>query len=93
MYEHHLKDQVERLIKAKVLKPSDSEKALKVMTKYWEDKIAIVWCAEDVQARAKEQHKGRVSKANAIEILQTMLRRHDCTLGITWDTIDCNLEE
>ena len=90
MYDHHLKDMVELLTKKKVIKADQQDQAIKVCQKYWEDKIAVVWGAEDVIDRAKEQGK-RVSKERACEILQEMLDEHDCNNGITWNTIDANL--
>jgi len=90
MYEHHLKDMVELLAKKKVIKPEMKDAALGVLKSYWEDKIAVVWGAEDVVDYAKQQKK-RISKAKANEILQDMLRHHDCEYGITWDTINANL--
>lgn len=57
------------------------------------DKIFIEWCIEDVISRAKDLkdfRKNQVTPTDeqAREILQAMDRRHDCNLGITWDTID-----
>ena len=60
------------------------------LQKEWKDNIAIVWSTEDVIERAKEQ-KIKVTKSKAREVLQSMLRGHDCNYGITWDTIDAYL--
>jgi hypothetical protein len=90
MHEHLISDMVELLAKKKVIKPDQQTQAIEVLKKYWEDKIAIVWCDEDVIDRAKEQ-KIRLSKSKAREILQDMLHHHDCEYGITWGTIDANL--
>jgi ribosomal protein L10 len=90
MHDHHLTDMVTLLAKKKLIKADQQEQAIEVLKKYWEDKIAIVWGAEDVIDAAKQQKK-RMSKAKAIDILQEMLRHHDCEYGITWDTINANL--
>jgi len=90
MYDHHLNDMVELLAKKKLIKADQKEQAMDVLKSYWEDKIAVVWGAEDVIDYAKQQKK-RMSKAKAIDILQEMLRHHDCEYGITWDTINANL--
>ena len=90
MYNHQLKDMVNLLLKKKVIKPEQENKALEILRKYWEDRIAITWATEDVIYRAKMLKK-RVSKSHARGILHAMLRNHDCGLGITWDTIDANL--
>jgi hypothetical protein len=69
---------------------TNKNKALDVLKEYWEDKIAIVWQVEDIIDYAKG-HKKKVSREKAINILQSMLRRHDCEYGITWETINANL--
>lgn len=88
MYEHHLRDMVKLLTKKKVIKAEQEAEA--VLSKYWEDKIALTWCAQDVIDYAKG-YKKRVSKKRAIEILQSILRHHDCEYGVTWDTISSSL--
>lgn len=90
MHEHHLRDQVAALIKAKVIKATDEEKALKALGTCWVDNIAVVWSVDDVKDRAREAHK-RMSKEHARSILQHMLHHHDANDGINWDVIDANL--
>lgn len=56
--------------------------------------IAIVWDADDIIDRAADTHPDlEVSYEEAIDIIEQMKRRHDCNLGITWDTIDYYIEE
>jgi hypothetical protein len=85
MYEHHLKDQIKALVKAKLLNESDEEKALTVLKKYWENMIAVSWSVDDVISRK------RMSKTKARDILARMLHHHDAGIGINWDVIDANL--
>jgi len=56
-----------------------------------DEHVAIaIWCEDDVLGRAKE--KGiKCSREQAQDILDQMDRRQDCSLGISWDTIDCYL--
>lgn len=51
-------------------------------------KLIITWCIEDVIERAKERDI-KVTKKQAREILTIIDRRHDCNIGISWDTLDC----
>ncbi|WP_020472319.1 hypothetical protein [Zavarzinella formosa] len=46
--------------------------------------IAIIWSVEDV----KEIHPD-LDDEQAWEVLKIVLRRHDATLGVTWDTLEC----
>ena len=88
MYNHHLKRMTEVLANAGLL--DKKANALKVLMDYWDDKIALIWSTEDVISRAKE--KGQtISEEEARDILQSVLQHHDCTIGITWDTIDSYL--
>jgi hypothetical protein len=45
--------------------------------------IAIVWSTEDVQAIRPD-----LSDDQSWHVLETVERRHDAALGITWDTLD-----
>ena len=55
--------------------------------------IHLVWSYEDVIARAKDVGCKIPSKKRAIEIINEINHRHDCNLGVTWETIDCYLEQ
>jgi len=56
-----------------------------------DEHVAIaIWCEDDVLERAKE--KGiECSREQARDILDQMDRKQDCSIGISWDTIDCYL--
>lgn len=45
--------------------------------------IALIWCIEDVQVVRPD-----LSEDQAWEVLQVVQRRHDATLGVTWDTLE-----
>ena len=51
-----------------------------------------IWCREDVRERA--EHKGiKITDEQIDELLDRIDHKQDCSLGITWDTIDCFLDE
>jgi len=55
------------------------------------DMILIEWVTDDVHAQAKE--KGlRISNEDARNLLADMERKHDASIGINWDVIDCYLD-
>lgn len=51
-----------------------------------------IWCVGDVMGRAKEKHM-KISKQQAIGVLNNIDDRQDCEYGISWTTIDCYLGE
>ena len=62
---------------------------------HWNDgqHVAVaIWCEDDVLGRAKELGY-TCSREQAGEMVDMMDNKQDCSLGITWDTIDCYLAE
>lgn len=62
------------------------------------DKIFIEWHIDDVISRANEIKEFRENQIipteeQARDILHAMEHRHDCNLGIIWDTVDDYLLE
>ena len=58
-----------------------------------EEHIAVaIWSEEDVLERAKER-KIKITKKQAQNIIDRIDRKQDCSIGITWDTIDCYTDE
>jgi hypothetical protein len=56
-----------------------------------EDHVAMaVWCTEDVLGRAKELDI-ECSQEQAEELIDRIDHKQDCSIGITWDTLDCYL--
>jgi hypothetical protein len=49
--------------------------------------IAVVWCVEDVQ-----EVRPDLDDDQAWEVLQHVRRRHDATIGINWDVLDCHAD-
>lgn len=91
MYEHHLDGMVELLASTGVVPGEQLMRAKATLKKYWEDKIALVWQAGDVIENAEQQGKD-VSKEQAIDILQDILRHHDCQYGVSWNTINDTMD-
>lgn len=50
----------------------------------------ILWLPQDVIDRAKEQGIS-LNREQAGEIIESLHDNHDCNYGITWETIDVQL--
>lgn len=93
MHNHHITDMVNALVDAGVIRKDDVDTATATLKSVWKDKIAIVWTTEDViDYAAMGQNPKTVTEEQAREILASMLHHHDCTIGITWDTINAELD-
>jgi len=58
-----------------------------------EQHVAVaIWCEDDVLFRAKERGI-KCSRAQAQEIIDSVDHKQDCSMGITWETLDCYLDE
>jgi hypothetical protein len=60
---------------------------------HWNDGqhvAAAIWCEDDVLERAEELGL-ECSREQARYIIDRIDDKQDCSLGITWDTIDCYL--
>jgi len=87
MHNHHLEEMVRKL--TPVLK--DKAKAQKILTRYWRNKIAIVWETEDVH-RAANEHEVALTEREAIRVLQTLHDQHNAQLGLKWEDITTHIE-
>ena len=57
------------------------------------DVLAVaIWQVDDVLGRAKEREI-EITREQAEKIVSRIDRRKDATLGITWVTIDCALDD
>jgi hypothetical protein len=60
---------------------------------------AVIWSVEDFEQQAIDYEENHCyglqvfDRRKFQEALNTMIRKHDATIGITWDTIDCYLEQ
>lgn len=55
-------------------------------------KINLTWSTEDVMDKASEMQV-EITELEANEILSKIERQHDCSIGVTWDTIENAIEE
>ena len=51
-----------------------------------------IWSGEDVMGRAKERGM-TITKEQAEGVLNNMDHKQDCSMGISWDTMDVYLDE
>ncbi|WKZ45854.1 MAG: hypothetical protein QY302_08675 [Anaerolineales bacterium] len=70
----------------------DNHNTLRVLHQYWEDKIAHVWQVDDVLECAMNAGKP-ITRADALELLQNIFEDLDSELGITWGTLEIELQE
>ena len=93
MHNHHITDMVNALVKQGLVPGTSLKDVEEALKSVWEDKIAIVWSTEDViDYAAMGQNPKTVTEEQARKILASMLHHHDCTIGITWDTINAELD-
>ena len=56
------------------------------------DAIAVIWTTEDVFTES-ENIDTEISEEEAQKILEILDRKHDASIGISWDTISCHIDE
>ena len=73
---------------------TNSKEMIEWLQKYDEnEEIAVaIWSEVDVLERAKEREM-TITKEQAKTIIDRIHRKQDATLGISWDTIDCYLDD
>jgi hypothetical protein len=94
MYSHQIKEMVKALREAGIVQGTRvvDTAAEEVLTKYWQDKIALTWTADDVIERAGSMDVS-LTEDEANDILGRAFHRYDCSIGITWDTFDYYIDE
>ena len=55
----------------------------RALQKYWADKAAIVWTIDDVMDTCTG-----LTRAEAMNVLETVVDDHDAALGVNWQTIE-----
>jgi len=88
MHSQHIEDMVRKL--TPVLK--DKAKAQKILTRYWRNKIAIVWETIDVH-RAANECEVALTEKEAIQVLQTLHNQHNAQCGLKWEDITTHIKE
>lgn len=62
----------------------------------WKDKntVSFDWCVTDVKQQLKDRNiKIKFSIEDCREVLDRCLRRHDASLGMSWDIMDCHIDD
>ena len=62
----------------------------------WKDKdtVSFDWSVLDVKQQLKDRNiKIKFSIADCREVLDRCLRRHDASLGMSWDIMDCHIDD
>jgi hypothetical protein len=58
-----------------------------------DDVLALaIWCADDVRSRAEEMEID-ITDEQVDDVLSYVDNKQDCSLGITWDTLDFWIQE
>ena len=56
--------------------------------------VVAIWSSTDVMDAAREDGKeADITQANANDIIENIDRHQDCTIGITWDTIESGIDD
>src|ERR1039458_7359875 len=87
MHNHHLVEMLNAL--RPVLK--SRQRAEQILTRYWRNKIAIVWDTEDVHRAANERELALTEK-EAIQVLQTLHNQHNAQLGLRWEDLTAHIK-
>jgi hypothetical protein len=61
------------------------------LAEYWKERIALVWNVHDIMDAAKEINKA-ITREEGVQILQRVIRKQDCTIGVSFDTIKMHIE-
>ena len=78
----------------KVIKFKTFEDAILKLEDMFPDHVISTWSPDDFDQTAKEMGKRKpLTKQEHINIADRIIRRHDCTIGITWDFIRACIED
>ena len=65
---------------------------LRILHQYWNDKIALTWHVQDMLNAALNVGKP-ITQADAGALLYSMFEDHDPDVGISWQTLEIELQE
>jgi hypothetical protein len=89
MYEHHIREMATSLVEAGLA--TDQKQVELVLSRYWEDKVAVVWTNDDVHSVQddfdEDEQTSSLSEEQAQSILQRAFDKHDANVGITWESL------
>lgn len=57
------------------------------------DAIALIWQIDDIISMAESEYDKTLSDEDARDILWSIDRRHDASIGVSWDVIEVYLDD
>mgnify|MGYP003140777780 FL=1 len=58
------------------------------------DTVSFDWCIDDVKQQLKDRGiKIKFSNKDCREVLDRCLRKHDATMGMSWSTMNCHIDD
>lgn len=88
MHAYIIEDMVKKL--GPVLK--DKAKALKILNRYWSNRMALVWDTADVHQAANELEVA-LTEGEARQVLQALHLQYNPQLGLRWEDISSHITE
>lgn len=82
MFDHVIIPMVNALVHSGVVPVEKEDDAVAVLQQYWADKIAHVWCIDDVKGERPD-----LTEEQCKQVLEQVDQDLDSTVGITWDVI------
>jgi len=70
----------------------DRAKAEQIISRFWRNKIAIVWETIDVH-RAANEREVALTEREAMTVVETLHRQHDKQAGLKWQDITDHIED
>ncbi|MBI5955342.1 MAG: hypothetical protein HY865_27105 [Chloroflexi bacterium] len=89
MYDYMLEEMAETIARELHV---DSNDVLRILNRYWQDRIAHVWDVDDMLASARRAGKP-ITRADAAGLLSDVFEDHDSDLGINWGCLASALED
>jgi hypothetical protein len=88
MYDYILEEMADAIAKEFRL---DNNEVLGILNHYWQDKIAHVWQVDDMLECARRAGKP-ITHTDAAGLLHNAFAHHDSSLGISWTSLEAELE-
>ena len=92
MYDHKIKGMVEALVADGVIDEEVRQSATESLEKYWENTAGLIWTVDDVMSLAEDKEI-KITKEQAIEVIESVGNNEDASEGISWDTIEWHLDD
>lgn len=89
MYDYLLEEMADAIAKELHVENND---VLSVLNQFWQDKIAHVWQASNILEIAINMGKP-ITRTDAMELLHAIFENHDSQVGISWASLEIELQE